>query len=103
MTHTPGPWTPWQAAKADGKRGKLGVWEVKSVADVEAGFAHRNIVGEASGLTEEEARLIAAAPELLAALKQIARITDHKTHSKIERNFIAKTARAAIAKAEGKS
>jgi hypothetical protein len=101
MTHTPGPWTPWLAAKADGKRGKLGVWEIKSAADVEAGFAHRNIVGEASGLTEKEARLIAAAPELLAALKRVSKgITpDLDTH---DCEFLLDIARAAIAKAEGK-
>jgi hypothetical protein len=103
MTHTPGPWTPWLAAKADGKRGKLGVWEAKTVADVEAGFGHRNLVGEASGLTEEEARLIAAAPDLLEALKQIRNMMRNKFYEDDEKIMdIEDMAAAAIAKAEGK-
>jgi hypothetical protein len=103
MTHTPGPWAPWLAAKADGKRGKLGVWEIKSAADVEAGFAHRNIVGEASGLTEKEARLIAAAPELLGALKAVLITLKGKPGLKEgDLAFMQEKVRAAIAKAEGK-
>jgi hypothetical protein len=64
MSHTPGPWTP---VIADGKRGWMGVWEVKSVPDLD--FAHHSVVSEKEGLTEKDARLIAAAPAMLEALE----------------------------------
>jgi len=64
---TPGPWT---AVKARGQRGEIGVFEVKAVEDL-ADFAHRSIVNEKAGLDEADATLIAAAPDLLEALKRL--------------------------------
>lgn len=79
MTHTPGP---WRIEKSP----------------------HSNVVSDIIGATDwcvaeeienlDDARLIAAAPDLLAALRAVVRICDRKTDE-----FDA--ARAAIAKATG--
>src|SRR5262245_15858781 len=67
LISTPGPWT---AVKASGQRGGIGVFEVKAVEDL-SDFAHRSIVSEKAGLDEADATLIAAAPDLLEALKRL--------------------------------
>jgi len=85
--HTPGPWTFghwgddfWVSPDSSGLTQK--------VARVTWGMGEEREEGR------ENARLVAAAPELLAALKGVLRVADRKTDE-----FDA--ARAAIAKAEG--
>lgn len=92
VKHTPGPWhaREWQCR---------GVTSVGRVADNRVGFEQ---IAECSGngrqvsneQEEADARLIAAAPDLLEALKGVLRVADRKTDE-----FDA--ARAAIAKATG--
>lgn len=94
MSHTPGPWvvlyTKLGAAygiEAPGDKGVRGAagcvvrWSGIGIPSSETGKAN--------------ARLIAASPDLLAALKEVVAIADRKT-DEFDR------ARAAIAKAEGK-
>ena len=81
--HTPGPWTAtgvWTSASDDG-------WSIEAPG-VEVAFLYR--LPRRSN-PEADARLVAAAPELLAALKLIV----HHFGDPL------KVARAAIAKAEG--
>jgi len=92
--HTPGPWMldinkrggEWdyliRTVKPHNPAGGVGM----HVATVNVTFKH---------LPEDNARLIAAAPEMLEALKAVVAVADRKT---VE--FDA--ARAAIAKAEGR-
>jgi hypothetical protein len=99
MSHTPGPWTP---VIADGKRGWMGIWEVKSVPDLD--FAHHSVVSEKEGLSEEDARLIAAAPAMLEALNAL--VTEHFAAVYAPGEVRAKQwedARAAIALATGET
>ena len=87
--HTPGP---WQA-----RRGQL--WRGWVVCD-ESGAVHTTVSAEKAPETEANARLMAAAPELLKAAKAAHRalLTDepypHKENEAL---------RQAIAKAEGRS
>lgn len=93
--HTPGPWTFTGAAEA---RAKDGI----NLNQICFGDKSRNRVCTVAGhgVSKEEndanARLIAAAPELLEALEGVLRVADRKT---VE--FDA--ARAAIAKARGEA
>ena len=77
--HTPGPW----------KR------KIKSVLIPIAPYEW----AEAYGGSIANARLIAAAPDLLEALKEIVAAADGKGWEQLDPSF--KKARAAIAKAEG--
>lgn len=93
--HTPGPWV--YAADTTCPRAK--VTTVAVCADFVIGLAcdipggnYRD--GDPSGDPEADARLIAAAPELLEALKGVVRVADRSTDE-----FDA--ARAAISKATG--
>jgi predicted aconitase with swiveling domain len=62
------------------------------------------VVWATHGTAEADAALIAAAPDMLAALKAIvACIPDHGTWDQLDPFKMAAIARAAIAKAEGKS
>lgn len=86
--YTPGPWSTaeWPSREKDYIRIFAGTTYVGSVGNSDDPFER----------TEANARLIAAAPDLLAALKGILAITD--------RNHVAwHAAHAAIAKANGES
>lgn len=87
MTHTPGPWN----AVDNGPHWNnptITNWEIQFGDDTECIAEHV--------YREADARLIAAAPDLLGALKGILAITDRQ-HVAWDR------AHAAIAKAEGKA
>lgn len=93
--HTPGPWKAWDGPEPDG---------VLFRAVVEG--QRRTIRGDvidvpvAYLLREEDADLIAAAPELLAALKDICGAADNGqpyTTAEIEQMFVP-----IVAKAEGR-
>lgn len=102
---TPGPWTVGRKLPGEGIliSGADGA-PVAVVADETTGY------GQLYGLpADENARLIAAAPDLLEALKVAERLlTEHlgrlsvKTHFH-EINQLENTIRAAIAKAEGRN
>ena len=86
--HTPGPWAIYVNAPSDiviRKMSKDG-YELCSIARVSSGYAN--------------ARLIAAAPELLEALQKIAGNTYDEWTNGAE---AARIARAAIAKATGEN
>lgn len=89
--HTPGPW--WRALGADG------VYEVGAGDEVLARVQRREVSFgfKAGGSDEANARLIAAAPELLAALEDLIAPYNMSEdyQAKIDR------ARAAIKKAKG--
>lgn len=98
--HTPGPWVM-------NYRGTIG--HIKSIADIRSGLSPTvTKFGEgfsANSISHEEslanARLIAAAPELLAAMKQCLQLIEHM-ESQHCRNFDAgNVARDAIQKATG--
>lgn len=80
--HTPGPWFP--------RKNSAGMWEAM-IEDRD--YAHSTaFITRTDDQGAADARLIAAAPELLAALKGVLRVADRQTDE-----FDA--ARAAIAKA----
>lgn len=99
--HTPGPWFPHEPINA--KRRDFGVVAVRPY-DPSRGAVRRiawvgNAKNHNTGLQDElraNAYLIAAAPDLLAALKDVVRIADRNT---VE----FEAARAAISKAESTS
>ena len=93
--HTPGPWKCGQYLGHS-------FWVVHTdVGDRGRGM---DIVEGVAGLTPEQrlanARLIAAAPELLDALKEIVDAADGDGWNQLDASF--KKARAAILKAKGK-
>jgi len=98
-THTPGPWELEHCRNDDGSKfitingqGPHGAW----IADIQAG----NVNGNPANVTEihlANARLISAAPELLAALRLIADADYGSDTPKLRA-----TARTAIAKTFGK-
>ena len=97
MTHTPGPWKMNTNVQTSIDA------ETKHIAMVnyyKSGRANDDVYGEEH---EANARLIAAAPDLLEALKRI-EIIGRGARPNISKGTIAgDIARAAIAKAEGKS
>lgn len=97
MSHTPGPWRPvknpfrnegWFVLAGEGAEG----------ASVSAMIASQSI-SQGQFKTEADARLIAAAPELLAALKEV--IANHCGNDKLFCGSCT-DARRMIAKAEGR-
>jgi hypothetical protein len=108
MSHTPGPWT------LDKATGKFGHKTNDIVAPLE-GDPHFSqqivcVMGTDVDDMEANARLIAAAPELLAALKEAHNILtatsllvkSEQFNSYLRDEFLPRV-RAAIAKAEGRS
>ena len=88
--HTPGPWTVSPSARASTLTRIFSVNEERLVASASGpGLSE-------SGEAEANARLIAAAPELLAALQTLVQMTGNA--GQLER-FLDTTARAVIAKA----
>ena len=88
MTHTPGPWYVKQQEDLD-PSGNGYVWAVKGKPESDKHY----VQNPAYANSEANARLIAAAPDLLETLKSIAR-------SKARIVTLRKYAEAAIAKAE---
>lgn len=99
--HTPGPWhvdePPYEFNRyISGNAHKDGDdWVSTSVAKVLGNATSRNV-------TEANARLIAAAPELLDAVKELADLMDAvRDGNYAPDSFTTQPARAAIAKATG--
>lgn len=88
-THTPGPWRVGPTHKDDSF----------AIHAQTASVVHCKPFSSSHKSAEANARLIAAAPDLLAALISLVRASDGHHGSIRERDI----ARAAIAKAEGKS
>lgn len=88
--HTPGPWRSCERGDYSDYHG-ASVVIVSPVADMRVAVVHHHGTSEA----DANASLIAAAPELLAALKEVVRISN-RNHAAWDK------ARAAIAKAEGR-
>lgn len=93
MKHTPGPWIFEEVRGSDDKT--LVYRRILNVGNVykQKGIASTGIDEEA----EANARLIAAAPELLEACKAVANDTSHAIMGKLQAQL-----RIVIAKAEGK-
>ncbi len=98
MAHTPGPWVAWRAtmramiAEISATRGEK-IWTIAHVDEVDGG-----------DIDAANARLIAAAPDLLAALETVAPILEShfaKSAKGVDGTFLDEV-RAAIAKARGK-
>lgn len=93
MRHTPGPWT---VKVIDTISDEPAYWHITDT--------HGGVVGDVQSVNAADARLIAAAPDLLAALKhaleRFEAIPDHRDEIGVYRKA-AQMARAAIAQAEG--
>jgi hypothetical protein len=98
-THTPGPWHIGQSREWDDGElhEQLAVYSAEGVktAKVETWLKHCREESEAN------ARLIAAAPELLAALKALLPILDNDSPLARAYEDVGQLAQAALAKAEG--
>lgn len=100
LKHTPGPWVYAPDFDSDGKRAKVTTVAqccefVIGLPSAYEGGNYRD--GDPSGEAEADARLIAAAPDLLEALRELEESTDW-----VWDNRARIKARAAIAKATGK-
>lgn len=87
--HTPGPWQWTQHFDPTISIYKDGFGQIARLYDSSAGTGKAN------------ARLIAAAPDLLDALKTIVEVIGNTEYGEIDRKLAVKDARAAIAKATG--
>ena len=95
-THTPGPWTFTKAHEnEDDTDPAYAPFYVEADPFYIAGVAGRDLAE-----AEDNARLIAAAPELLNALKRLEQAITHP--DKAEQFAAVEAARAAILRAEGK-
>lgn len=94
-THTPGPWTAHEPQDQEHPGHKTYGWLVSHNSGVGGRSQLVSGYSPIAPLCEADARLIAAAPDLLAALQDIA-AHSHDTQA-------ASIARVAIAKAEGNS
>lgn len=101
-THTPGPWTYYMTVSDIGC-----IPQVQTVPVGPVGGAYATMIctlsrtGQKSGVGEANARLIAAAPELLAALEDIIKLTEI-TDFWLPKPWLD-DAKAAIAKAKAKA
>lgn len=105
--HTPGPWV-YAREYGESVTEAPKITTVARCADFVIGLEcdypggdYRN--GDPSGDEEADARLIAAAPELLEALKAIVGIDVHSILTEADADAIHQQARAAIAKATGET
>lgn len=103
MNHTPGPWIGTKAGPT-----MEGYCQGDAVASIEHNTLVAGCFSDVKGgpvVAEANARLIAAAPELLEALTRISRLSPPPNLSGVDHPAIAREilaiARAAIAKAEG--
>lgn len=107
MSHTPGPWELiegdiWSAPIEGGctmAKGRCMVAQVR-------GWGHLQYRPDGEEMQDANGRLIAAAPDLLAALRDLVAISSGKHDDNAyneEWTAAEDRARAAIAKAEGKS
>ena len=87
--HTPGPWY-WSDNVPDAPKNHC------IIVDAD-GFT----IAEPSPMSEADARLIAAAPDLLAALQMVNRIWSHDQTANLAPDSPVAIVRAAIAKATG--
>lgn len=94
MAHTPGPWTV-KASDLPGSFLQIVSPSYRNETDAEHVVCELRMWCRPS--PEDNASLIAAAPELLAALKMCDMATDDDDNS-----LLARTVRAAISKATGK-
>jgi len=104
--HTQGPWTYYMTISDKGP-----VPQVQTVPIGPVGGAYATMIctlsrtGQKSGVGEANARLIAAAPDLLAVLKSLVLETSHFLHGDGTNGAIVanelRNALAAISKAEG--
>jgi hypothetical protein len=101
MTHTPGPWyayrADYQGRPDEAPIFVVGPSEFHTVAKVRAGNTDDDLPKQ----TEANALLIAAAPELLAALKAVLTVWHDATATRHDDAAAEAAALAAIAKAEG--
>ena len=91
--HTPGPWTT--------SRGDLGLLRLNARPSERGRTLHLATFAEAS---DDDARLIAAAPDLLAALEELQAWVDKASDLGVPLHLespVCADARAAIAKAKG--
>jgi hypothetical protein len=110
--HTPGPWRAQLREFPEGQWFLEGQWEVVSTCEIEwlIAAAAPHIDGDPD---EANARLIAAAPELLEALHSVYAFINREYHdpeATVEGEYVTREARpiwakicTAIAKAEGET
>ncbi len=95
--HTPAPWLiEWNAAQSGEGHYITDSKDMVELSRIAAVLFH----DDADGETRANARLLAAAPELLEACKRMIEWDDRK-HDHPQRQAAYRNARAAIAKAEG--
>jgi len=98
--HTPGPWTVHHFLDNDGMANcpqDCGIYEIEEANETIVGHQRDGNHGEAIIEAEANAKLIAAAPDLLAACK---RLLEEVSDPRIWGRYVDR-ARAAIAKAKG--
>ena len=98
--HTPGPWHVMYSNQHITSAGGLSVRRIMIHGGKPGGIHHQNVAQCLNEQAEANARLIAAAPELLAALEQIKRLSLEADRSRLDvASMLGDIARAAIAKA----
>ena len=103
-THTQGPWTYYRTLSDIGC-----IPQVQTVPVGPVGGAYATMIctlsrtGQKNGVGEANARLIAAAPELLAALYELVEYDKGSSEEGTYGSEILERCRAAIAKAEGRT
>ena len=99
--HTPGPWSIWNFSD-DPRHVAVGPDAGGlAIADVVACNAHGCYTAETESRGQANARLIAAAPDLLAALQMVDRIWSNDQTANLDPESPLAIVRAAIAKATG--
>lgn len=89
--HTPGPWQYWPSIGQVNRPG-----DPNQICNIPP-----NGDKKPADENDANARLIAAAPELLEALEMVVNIATHPKATKADIKRIAEEARAALAKAKG--
>lgn len=96
--HTPGPWRVGLAQTVNGGRG----WTVVDIVGAD-GACFMDTRHYSEERRDADSRLIAAAPDLLAALRYIAEKQWSSLCAEVAAEDMCNEARAALARAEGRS
>lgn len=99
-THTPGPWETKRAATPEAFP-QFGVYAENGNGHDLAHVVSHGTARHAE--TEANARLIAAAPEMLEALRNVAEIMSGADYSHVKADMVRAICRRAISKAEGRA
>ena len=102
MTHTPGPWHASTNFRTSGKAPGIDIGAANGANVALVHYDAAEYMDSDRGEVRANARLIAAAPEMLALLERLIEVDANPTADSLDITSVADEARVLLAKIEGK-